>query len=119
LIDLTDLACHELKKNSNKTKTDVITAIDELKTELDQQQAKLLEEIEKEFNEKDKMLKIELNQLQYEYQGIKSTLSFTDKILQSGNDLEIIITKDPIINCFHRKQIFQKKRSKKKRSFGE
>jgi len=96
LIYQTDLACHELKRNKEKAKQDLITTFDELR-----QQTRLLERLDQTCFEKDKNLKLELNQLQLEHQGIKSALLFTNKLLESGNDLEFALSKDSIIDRFN------------------
>lgn len=75
LIYQTDLACHELKRNKEKAKQDLITTFDELR-----QQTRLLERLDQTCFEKDKNLKLELNQLQLEHQGIKSALLFTNTL---------------------------------------
>jgi len=72
-----------------------------MKAELDRQQAKLLEELDQTFIDKDRNLKIELSELQYQHQGIKSALLFTDKLLEMGHDLELTLNHDPIINRFN------------------
>jgi len=102
LIDETDLACNELKKQKKKAKEDLIKAFDKMKAELDRQQAKLLEELDQTFIEKDRKLKIELSELQYQHQGIKSALLFTDKLLEMGHDLELTLNHDPIFANFNR-----------------
>jgi len=58
----------------------LITTFDELRAELDRQQTRLLERLDQTCFEKDKNLKLELNQLQLEHQGIKSALLFTNTL---------------------------------------
>jgi len=76
----------------------ILKLFDKMKAELDRQQTKLLEELDQTFIDKDRKLKIELSELQYQHQGIKSALLFTDKLLEMGHDLELTLNHDPIIN---------------------
>ncbi len=94
------MACHELKKQKEKTKEEIKAHFDELRKELDKQEAKMMEEAEQAFNEKDRDLIVAINDLQCQQLGMQTAVKFTTEFLKSGNDLELVLNNEPIKNRF-------------------
>ena len=87
----------ELDENKQKALAKLEKVFDELHVEVDTRKAILEAEIEEYYELKQKELSIQRDDLEIVNQGIISSVAFTDRLLQEGNEVEKLLSKQSVI----------------------
>jgi len=86
-----------LDKQCQTSQTSLQKSFAAMKEALDMRCAQLLGEIEDQKNLKQKELEIQRQDLQLVFDGIRYSSEFTKKMIDKGNDLEVFLSKKPVL----------------------
>lgn len=100
----------EVKENAEEAKKKINQAMSELREEINLAEAKMISGIEEIRTQKEKELKIQKEELEFDVRGMEVTTDMVEKMLEEGNEVEI---------AMERKQFLGRAETLLKRKFQE
>jgi len=88
---------NQLAENRKNAKRTLELAFEELHAELERRKNILLAGIEESFHVQEHGLQTQKEKLENMIEAIHSSIKFTDKLLEAGNDAEVLLSKESVV----------------------